>query len=54
VGAVLEQQADGSWLSAATDSSTTLCTNYHTGQHTIGFQDSSGNTIAEGSFTILP
>jgi hypothetical protein len=54
VGDIFEQQADGSWLSSTTDTSTTLCKNYDPGQHTIGFQDSAAETIAEGSFTVLP
>ena len=54
VGDNFTRQADGSWLSATTDSSTTLCKNYDTGQHDIGFQDSTGNMVSEGTFTVLP
>jgi hypothetical protein len=54
VGDIFVQQADGSWLSSTTDTSTTLCKDYDPGQHTIGFQDSAAEMIAEGSFTVLP
>ena len=54
VGDNFDQQADGSWLSTETDTSTTLCSDYDTGKHTLGFLDASGSTIAEGSFTVNP
>ena len=54
VGDNFTKQSDGSWISSTTDTSTTLCTNYDTGQHDIGFQDSTGNMVSEGTFTVLP
>lgn len=54
VGANFDQQPDGSWLSTSTNSSTTICTEYDPGTHTIGFEDSNGNPIVEGSFTVEP
>ena len=54
VGDNFTKQSDGSWISSTTDTSTTLCTNYDPGQHDIGFQDSTGNMVSEGTFTVLP
>jgi hypothetical protein len=54
VGDIFTQQADGSWSSSTTNTSKSLCGSYDPGDHTIGFQDSGGSMIAEGSFTVLP
>jgi len=49
-----EKQADGSWLSSATESSTSLCDQLSVGQHTLGALDADGNVIAQGTFTLKP
>jgi hypothetical protein len=54
VGSGFDQQADGSWRSSTTSSSTDLCSQFGAGDHTYALQDSSGHVIAEGSFTVEP
>ena len=48
------QQADGSWLSASTVSSSALCEQFSVGKHSIGASDAAGKVITEGTFTIEP
>jgi hypothetical protein len=49
-----EQQLDGSWLSSATASSTSLCEQLSIGQHRLGALDKDGKIITEGKFTLKP
>jgi hypothetical protein len=54
VAADFEQQADGSWLSSSTVSSSALCEQFSVGKHSIGALDAAGKVITEGTFTIKP
>ena len=54
VAADFVQQADGSWLSSSTLSSSALCEQLSVGQHSIGALDAAGKVITEGTFTLKP
>jgi hypothetical protein len=54
VDSAFQQQADGSWLSAGTSSSTDYCAMYSVGKHTFALLDQAGQVIVEGSFTSRP
>jgi hypothetical protein len=47
-----EKQSDGSWLSSATNTSTSLCEKFTIGPHHIGVWDINGKVIVEGTFTL--
>jgi hypothetical protein len=54
VAADFEQQADGSWLSSSTVSSSALCEQVSVGKHSIGALDAAGKVTTEGTFTLKP
>ncbi len=47
-----DAQADGSWLASDDETMSTLCEELGTGKHSITLADSTGKTLAQGSFTI--
>jgi hypothetical protein len=47
-----DAQADGSWLASDDEVMATLCEELGTGKHSITLADSTGKTLAQGSFTI--
>lgn len=49
-----EKQSDGSWLSSAPESSSSLCGSLSPGQHRMSALDANGKVITEGTFTMTP
>jgi hypothetical protein len=54
VGNSFDKQADGRWMSVATEAASSLCGSLSSGPHTLGIVDVDGNVLALGTFTLLP